>query len=469
MSNGRFSYNQQQIDSVDNKAQYYSSMIALQSTNILSSSALLKTELSYYDQRETERFWNNYQFKSSSVYYDTLRFYNQKGDNLYDNTLKIRTLELNSTLDMQLSSKYGIKAGLSYQRIKYDQDQINRNTIDIFTNAFRYPDTTHNQGIENEIDSVNNRIGVQSFKAAGFLENIIQLNDRLILNIGGRFDYFDLNKDLTWSPRINLAYRTDLGITVRGAWGYYYQSPIYRQIAYPTASDTNTHSQRAIHYILGLDYDVNIGDDAQHFVKIKLEGYHKKYDDLITSKQSSDGYISYSRKNDATGKTWGTDIYIAYSQPGFYGWLSYGLLSSKQELQDGTSFPRNTDQRHTLAAVGDVELGSGWNMITRFVYGSGYAFTPSTAVYDAMANKYEWIEGKPNSEYLPSYERVDLRISKDLFMFGKSTSMYLDISNLLNAKNIQAYRYRFDNSGRPVREDVKLWPIVPTFGVSVRF
>jgi outer membrane receptor for ferrienterochelin and colicin len=456
-------------ESTNNRAQYYSNMIAFQSTNIFSSSALLKTELSYYDQRESERFWYNSHHNLSIVSFDTSKFFNQTNEELYDNTLKIRTLELNSTLDIQISSPYGIKTGISYQRIKYNQDQINNNIIDIFTNAVQYPDTMHQHGIENTLDSVDNHIGVQSYKVAGFLENIIQLNDRMILNVGGRFDYFDLNKDLTWSPRINMAYRTDGGVTVRGAWGYYYQSPIYRQIAYPIASDTNTHPQRAIHYVLGVDYDINIGDDAQHFIKIKLEGYHKKYDDLITSTQSSSGIISYSRKNDATGKTWGTDLYIAYSQPGFYGWLSYGLLSSKQELRDGTSFPRNTDQRHTLAAVGDVKLGSGWSMNTRFVYGSGYAFTPSTAIYKDVIKEYEWIEGKPNSEYLPSYKRIDLRISKDFIMFGKSSSIYLDVSNLLNANNIQAYRYRFDDTGKPLREDVKLWPILPTLGVSVWF
>jgi hypothetical protein len=453
----------------DNKAHYYSNMAAFQSLYIFSSSSILKTELSYYDQRETERFWGNNRYEIFNTFSDTSLFYNGKQEQLYNNTLKIRTLELNSILDMQITSPYGIKTGLSYQRIQYDQDQINNNTIDVITNVFQYPDTTRRHGIENALDSVDNHIGMQSYKIAGFLENIIQLSDRMILNVGGRFDYFDLNKDFTWSPRINMAYRTGSGITVRGAWGYYYQSPIYRQIAYPISSDTNTHSQRAIHYVLGVDYDLNIGDEAQHFIKIKFEGYHKKYDGLITSTQSSNGIISYSRKNDATGKTWGTDLYVAYSRSGFYGWLSYGLLSSKQEVQGGTSFPRNTDQRHTFAAVGDVELGSGWSMNARFVYGSGYAFTPSTAVYRDATKEYEWIEGKPNSEYLPSYERVDLRVSKDLLLFGKSTSIYLDVSNLLNAKNIQAYRYRFNNTGQPLREDVTLWPILPTFGVSVRF
>lgn len=274
------------------------------------------------------------------------------------------------------------------------------------------------------------------------------------------------------SPRINIAYRTGIGLVLRGAWGHYYQSPIYRQIAYPTASDTNTQSQRAIHYILGAEYDLMIDQETQHFVRFKVEAYHKTYDNLITATQSSSGIVYYSRKNDATGATRGIDFYVAYSYPGFYGWLSYGYLNARQILLHdtiGSSFPRNTDQRHTLAVTGEVEFGSGWKMNSRLAYGSGYAYTPSYAVYDQQQKYWKWIPGKPNSDYLPAYKRVDLRITKDFSLFRKLTSVFLDVSNIFNATNVQAFSYRFDNQGRPYREEIKLWPLLPTVGISMKF
>jgi outer membrane receptor for ferrienterochelin and colicin len=290
------------------------------------------------------------------------------------------------------------------------------------------------------------------------------------LNIGGRFDYFDLNKDLTWSPRMNIAYRTGIGVVVRGAWGYYYQSPIYRQIAYPVASDTNTQSERAIHSVLGVDYTMMFNPPIQHFLKIKLEGYRKRYDNLISARQTSEGTVYYSRKNDATGEAWGIDGCITYSHPGFYGWISYGYLQSDQRLIHDTlghSFPRNTDQRHTIAATGEFGLGSDWTMSLRFVYGSGYAYTPQVAVKNGQI--WSWIQESPNSDYMSPYKRVDVRINKDFQIFGKSTSVFLDVSNLFNFANVQAYRYNFDYLGNPSREEVKLWSILPTFGMSVRF
>jgi hypothetical protein len=108
-------------------------------------------------------------------------------------------------------------------------------------------------------------------------------------------------------------------------------------------------------------------------------------------------------------------------------------------------------------------------MNLRFVYGSGYAYTPSVAVYDQQKHFWFWQQSEPNSDYLPAYRRADVRITKDFEIFGKSTSVFLDISNLFNFANVQAYQYRYDNNGNPYREDVKLWPMLPTIGMSVQF
>ena len=455
----------------DNSAVYTSSMAALQSVNILSSSALMKSEISLYDQREAEKFlWTGY-YEWQGIYRQDTCFYKSNMDRSYGNELRIRTLELNSTLDLQLTSPYGIKTGLCYQRINYSQNLIYLSVIEESKNYDHFPDTTFTRRVENTTDIASDRLNTQSYKIAGFLENIIQLSGQVLLNVGGRFDYFDLNKDLTWSPRINIAYRTESGVIVRGAWGYYYQSPSHRQIAYSTASDTNTLSQRAIHYVLGTDYDVMVDQETQHFIKFKLEGYHKKYDNLVTAMQSGNGLL-YSRKNDATGTAWGIDAYIAYSSPGFYGWISYGYLKANQTLIKDTighSYPRNTDQRHTLAAIGEVDLGSEWKLNTRFTYGSGYPTTPAYTVFDQQGNYWKWVVGSPNSTYLPAYIRLDVRITKDFTIFGMLASIFLDVNNVLNMTNVQSYRYRIDNSGNPYREEVTLWPILPTLGMTIQF
>jgi outer membrane receptor protein involved in Fe transport len=275
---------------------------------------------------------------------------------------------------------------------------------------------------------------------------------------------------LTISPRLQLAYRLSPGLTLRGAWGHYYQSPNYRQITYGVASDTNARSQRAIHYAVGIDYTASIGKDLQKFIKLKLEGFYKKYDNLMSAVQTSDGFLYYSRRNDAVGFAKGFDFYLMYSAPDFSGWVSYGYLIAEQDILDDTygPHPRYSDQRHTLSATGTWEPGRRWSLNLRFVYGSGYPFTPSTSLYDPARKTWVWISGAPNSGRLPSYSRTDFRVTKNFSLFGFSTSAFLDVSNMFNVKNLQSYRYSFDGNGRPLRKEQYLWPIIPSVGMSVR-
>jgi hypothetical protein len=151
--------------------------------------------------------------------------------------------------------------------------------------------------------------------------------------------------------------------------------------------------------------------------------------------------------------------------------MSYGLLKATERLVGNplVSYPRYTDQRHTLSIVGDVDLQRGWRLNLRFAYGSGYPYTPMVAQYDAVAGSWKWNPREKNSAYLPPYKRVDGRVSKEFAVALLKMIAFLDISNILNFDNIQSYRYTFNGNGSPKREEVNLWPIVPTLGLTVTF
>jgi hypothetical protein len=472
-----FTHRENSNDTSDTQMQYSSTLFALQSINVISSSTILKTELSLYDQRENEQARHDYQYQTHIDGQGYFFFYNSTTLQRYNNTLLVRTMEINSTLDQQLSAEYWMKTGVSYQHITYEEDQIFLRILektanwDYSNNNFgNYPDTNTVHQIDNPINALNNQMNTVSFKIGGYVENIIQVSNQLLLNIGGRLDYFDLNKNLTWSPRVSLACQITGGLTVRGAWGYYYQSPNYRQVAYPAASDTNTQAQKAIHYVLGIDYTLYLDSKERSFLKVKAECFYKKYDDLMSATQTSYGYVYYSKKNDATGSSKGIDAYFMFSLPEFYGWISYSYLEAMQDIRNDTYgvFPRNADQRHTLAVVGDLDLGSQWNIAMRYTYGSGYPYTPQFARQNTATHQWDWSSGAPNSERLPSYKCMDIRMTKSFVLFGLSTSVFLDVSNVLMANNIITYQYYIDNN-QPVKNEVNLPPLIPSIGISVRF
>jgi hypothetical protein len=180
---------QQSGDSLDNRATYYSTLLSLQNINILSSSTVLRTELAWYDQLENERFWNNDYSNSRDNNGTQTLFDSSFNIQLYRNDVRIKTLELSSSLDQQISSLYAIKTGLSIQQIIYDHDQLFENTYNRITNIPHFPETTSTHQTETILDAgFNRKMNMLSWKSAGYVENIIQLSDQLLLNIGGRLD-----------------------------------------------------------------------------------------------------------------------------------------------------------------------------------------------------------------------------------------------------------------------------------------
>ncbi len=451
-------------------ARYISNLFDIQSSNILSSTAFLKGELSYYEQIEEEYSYNSTDY-SRDITSTPNYFYRSKQEHLYSNDLKIRTLEAKSALSLQATPWYELNFGLSYQTIFYDQQLLDRRPFTETTNTIQYPDTTHTYRVDSSVDAANEFVSARSFKFASYLEHVFQLNDDLILNVGGRVDYFDFNKDWSASPRFNLSYRFPDQTTLRAAWGFFYQSPIYSELAYSVASDSNTKGEKATHYILGLERVIPFDPLSASSLTLKIEAYEKLYDQLISSARTSSGRITYSRKNDATGWARGFDLYIALNLSSFYGWLSYGFLESREDLLNDKigEYPRYTDQRHTVSLVGDWNLGSSWGTNVRAQYGSGYAYTPSTAVYNSQTRQWSWVQGNKNSGTLPPYRRVDIRVSRQFELWKLSALAYFDVSNLFNFTNVQSYRYRFNSNGNPYVEQVTLWPILPTVGMTVKF
>jgi outer membrane receptor protein involved in Fe transport len=454
----------------DQHAHYISNLFDLQSTSFLSTSALLKNEISYYEQIEEEYGYNTSNY-SKDIHSTQTYFYRSLQEYLYTNSLDIRTIEAKSSVELQLTPFYELNLGVSYQTILYNQRLVDRRTLDEQSNMTQFPDTTSTHRVDSAVDAANESLEARSYKVAFYTENVMQLSDKFILNIGGRIDYFDVNKDLNVSPRFNAAYHIFDQTTIRAAWGLFYQSPIYRQLAYSFASDTNTKAQEATHYLIGVEHVIPFDPSLSRSLTIKLESYFKRYDNLISSTRTSSGRISYSRQNDATGSARGVDLYLALSLKNFYSWLSYGLLDAREDLRNDAmgEYPRFTDQRHTVSFVGDWTLGSRWSANLRVQYGSGYAYTPSVLQYNSQKRQWEWVPGETNSATLPPYRRVDIRLSKEFQIADLSASAFLDVSNILNYSNVQSYRYRFDKNGNPYVQEITLWPILPTLGLTVKF
>ena len=75
---------------------------------------------------------------------------------------------------------------------------------------------------------------------------------------------------------------------------------------------------------------------------------------------------------------------------------------------------------------------------------------------------YTAISGPARSERTPTYRQIDVRVEKVWLYNTWSLGLYLDVINVANLENVEAfeYDYRFKN-----KAPVTSYPILPTLGL----
>ncbi|MDZ7262022.1 MAG: TonB-dependent receptor, partial [candidate division KSB1 bacterium] len=446
-------------------SRYSNDLFSLKLTNLLSPKLLNETLVSYYcetvgenGQQSAEQF-GDFHGKPQCF---SIRTW--EGNFCESNS--VQTLEGQAAFTYQLTPLTTLKSGATYQHLAYSTDREFRLLSVLTTNVLHFPDTT--TVIEPPDPAYNDttHLKIRSYKLGAYLEGNWQLSDNFIIRAGGRVDYFDMNKELTWSPRLGCSYRLPFGTLLRAGAGVFQQFPSYRQLKIKEPSKDNTKSQHAFHYVVGMEHRFR-----ERFL-LKLEGFYKKYGDLIAVQRGGDGSLHYGKKeNNAEGFARGIDFYGAVNWSGSNAWLSYCLLEAKEKLVTTNEgyYSRYTDQRHTLSLGLSADMGKGWEFSVRGFYGSGYAYTPYVVSYDTTLRIQRWVLGSKHTEHYPSYKRVDVRISKEFVLFHRPLLLFLDVMNIFDRRNVFSYRYTYSLDGKPQREARVLLPLILSVGISYSF
>ncbi len=378
--------------------------------------------------------------------------------------LDMSTFSVSQDLDYTLTPFLKLEGGAGVRRISYNYLPYMLSSATSMTNTNSFPDTTvvYSLGTKATFDTTS-LVG-PSYAVDSYLQQTFQIGSSLILNLGARFDYYDLDKQSEYSPRLNLSYQLPLGIRMNAAWGIYYQLPAFDQIRMSEPSRDNTHFQKANHYVLS--FEKNLMDAAS----IKFDFYQKYYSDLIPTVRLPYGTLFYGDKqNDAVGFAKGLDLQFSLSLEAVDFYLSYGYLVAKEKTPGSGYYPRCTDQRNTASLAVVLKPGSGWVVDVRGYYGSGYAYTPYVGQYNPSTQMTVWSSGSTNSAHYPPYERVDVRISKRFFVMHGPLQVYLDVTNVLNRRNVWSYDFTYDSKGNPVIQPMLLLGIIPAIGSSYTF
>ncbi|WP_283788209.1 TonB-dependent receptor plug domain-containing protein [Bermanella sp. WJH001] len=301
----------------------------------------------------------------------------------------------------------------------------------------------------------------------------------LEVTLGLGNSYNDFNEEQLLQPRISSRYSLNDSWTLTAAVGRH--SQFIREFRFIAKELGNPDLKQPIanHYVVGFEHQI---DDS---LSTKLEVYYKDIDNLVAAntKNTTPPYL-----NNANGTAYGLELLINKNLTDkWYGWLSVAYSKTKRENEDsGLEIDYELDRPWIVNLVANYQKNEKTSYGFKWRYQSGSLVTPITgatpfyscgldgngnpqysSTIEAGCNSdpyiYDPIEGKPNSQRLSAYHRLDFRIDHDLS--GRST-LYFEIINLYNRANVSDISYNKDYTEA---EDVTSLPTIFSVGTKLVF
>lgn len=289
-------------------------------------------------------------------------------------------------------------------------------------------------------------------------------NDKLTLNLGVHGQLLALNNSTSIEPRVGLKYQLNQKNTLSVGYGLHSQMQPTDVYFYRSVKADGTYDQsnknlgftRSHHFVVG--YDILPVKDW----RIKSEVYYQYLFDIpVTETPSSfsmlntgasfapneQGYL----KNTGTGSNYGVELTIEkFFSKGFYGLLTGTLYESKYKGSDGVE--RNTAFNgkfvYNVLAGKEFKIGKekrhSLTIDVKMTQAGGRYYTPVDLAASQMA-KQQILKGDNYAftQRNPDFFRLDVKtgVTFNSAKHKLSQSIYFDVQNVTNNKNVFAQRY----------------------------
>jgi hypothetical protein len=152
------------------------------------------------------------------------------------------------------------------------------------------------------------------------------------------------------------------------------------------------------------------------------------------------------------------------------GWIGYTLGYNRQwDHATQTWFNSDNDIRHALNLYAAYRLRPSVNVSTRFNYGTGAPVPGYFQVADFSLLDAQTIIAQRNTSRLPGYERWDLRLNKSFVHPRWKMTLYGELLNTLNHKNLRYLGIVGDYTNLGLANLASSLPRLPVVGISVEF
>ena len=280
------------------------------------------------------------------------------------------------------------------------------------------------------------------------------------------------------------------------------------------------HSLRDEELPIGLDFWVLAGERAPHTISDQiqvgiegyrgvdwfwsLEGYVRSFDGVVTFNAAENPNDDLDDILSGEGLSYGVDLMVRRETGAVTGWLAVSYLNADRTFPDPLS-PLPAQPEVSYSPIFDRRIDAdlvfrypapwGWEGGLRWNLGTGIPYTSVLGSYQYYDPRYvggrglEWsgapdpadpdadpdddgdygvVLGDRDSSRYPAYHRLDLSFRRTSVKSWGSITPYVNLVNVYNRRNVLFYFFEYERSPA-VRSGVSMFPVLPTFGVEVRF
>jgi TonB family protein len=268
------------------------------------------------------------------------------------------------------------------------------------------------------------------------------------------------------NPRLAVRYGLTDTVTLKGGVGLYHAPPIQDEPSL-TFGNPELKAKRSQQYSVGTEWQPT----PEYFLSAEL--FYNRLSRLIvrSDRQVERGgeRVPERLANLGTGRIYGFELLARrLLTERLFGWVSYTFSRSERRDRPGEALRLfDNDQTHVLTAIASYKLTDGWELGARMRFATGNPLTPVTgAVRDDGTDVFIPTFGRVNSQRLPAFHQLDIRVDKNFVFERWSLNVYLDLTNAYNnpAKEGVLYNYNYTESAY-----LKGLPLLPVLGAKGSF
>jgi outer membrane cobalamin receptor len=375
--------------------------------------------------------------------------------------------------NFEISDRYFLKAGFDLKTETARYDYYKEQPV--------WPsDLFHRKYVATEVD-----FDPSGRKAGVYLSNRVQVADPIALEIGGRYDHNSATGDNLFSPRLDVLYGLGEQTFIRAGWGKFYQSQGINEVSVQDGETEFYHAQLAEHYVASIEHRFTDG------TQLRVEGYYKDLSHLHPVYRNWLDQVDLFpevledrlKLNFAGAVSKGIEVYFKRDVGGKIGWwASYALASVRENIRSAevqgvvrpldTKVPGRYDQRHTIYIDANYRPNRNWQFNVAWQFHTGWPYTERNLVVDSTVAGTIYnvgIDELGGARY-PDFHRLDVRLSRYFHMSSGRVTVFLELINLYNRKNIRTYSYEFDCETYNycvLKWDEEYWlRLIPSVGIN---